>query len=88
MTHDDHLPGPVDASRIELVEDHELRYWTREFRCSAKQLLEAIESVGIDSAAVGEYIARRRESGAANLQYQVYEDAQWLRRGRRERHFL
>jgi hypothetical protein len=59
MTYDDFLPGPVDRSRIELVEDHELRFWTREFRCSPEQLLNAIESVGIDPTAVGAYLVMR-----------------------------
>lgn len=58
MTPDEFLPEPMDPSRIELVEDHELRFWTRRFRCSAEHLLDAIESVGIDSAAVGECLAR------------------------------
>jgi hypothetical protein len=33
------LPEPIDRSRIELVEDHELRFWTRELQCSAEHLL-------------------------------------------------
>jgi Protein of unknown function (DUF3606) len=59
MTRDSFVSGPVDRSRIELIEGHELRFWTRELQCSAEQLLEAIESVGIDAAAVGDYLAMR-----------------------------
>ncbi len=64
MTNDDHLPGPVDRARVELVEDHELRFWTREFGCSATHLLDAMESVGVDAAAVGRYLAMREHNGA------------------------
>ena len=86
MTHENFLPGPVDPSRVELVEDHELRYWTQHFRCSAEQLLEAIESVGIDARAIGEYLALRREAGAAILQHLASAGAQGPRRGKRDWH--
>jgi Protein of unknown function (DUF3606) len=71
MTYDDLLPGPVDRSRIELVEDHELRFWTREFRCSAEQLLNAIESVGIDPTAVAAYLVMRRDVSATSVPAQM-----------------
>lgn len=64
MTRDEFLPGPLDCNRIELIEDHELRFWTREFGCSAAHLLDAIESVGVDAGAVGQYIAMRRNAAA------------------------
>ena len=64
MTHDDLLPEPLDRNRIELIEDHELRYWTREFGCSASHLLDAIEAVGVDARVVGVYIAMRRDAAA------------------------
>ena len=85
MTRDDYLPGPVDRNRIELVEDHELKYWTREFRCSAEQLLEAIESVGIEATAVGEFIAIRHAAGAVMPQYRGLAEARGSRRGMRDR---
>jgi Protein of unknown function (DUF3606) len=67
MKYDDCLPGPVDRNRIELIEDHELRFWTREFGCSAVDLLNAIEAVGVDADAVGEYIALRQYAGTQTL---------------------
>ena len=67
MNHDDFLPEPVDRSRIELLEDFELRFWTREFRCSAEQLLDAIESVGIDPSAVAAYLAMREHMSAITM---------------------
>ena len=65
MKYDDFLPGPVDRNRIELIEDHELRFWTREFGCSAEHLLDAIEAVGVDAGAVGQYLVMRQYAGAA-----------------------
>ena len=50
---------PADPCRIELVEDEELRFWTRAFGCSAEHLLDAIESVGVEAVAVGNYLAMR-----------------------------
>lgn len=64
MTHADFLPEPLDRNRIELIEDHELLFWTREFDCSAAHLLDAIESVGVDARAVGQYIDMRRNAEA------------------------
>lgn len=60
MTNDLSLAQPVDRSRIELIEDHGLRFWTRELHCSAEHLLDAIEAVGADPAVVGDYLAMRR----------------------------
>ena len=67
MSHDDFLPEPIDRSRIELIEGFELRFWTREFRCSAEQLLDAIESVGIDPGAVAAYLEMRGHMSAITL---------------------
>lgn len=50
---------PVDPCRIELVEDSELRFWTRAFGCNAEHLLDAIEAVGVSTVAVGEYLVMR-----------------------------
>lgn len=53
-------PGPVDAARIELTEEHELSYWTARFACTTEQLVDALETVGVDAAAVGSYFAAAR----------------------------
>jgi hypothetical protein len=50
----------MDPCRIELVEHHDLQFWTRELRCSAKHLLDAIRSVGVDPRDVGNYLEMRR----------------------------
>ena len=67
MKRHDFLLQPLDRSRIELIEDHELQFWTCELDCSAEHLLDAIEAVGVDAGAVGGYLAMRRDSAAPVL---------------------
>lgn len=49
--------GPVDGARIELNEDYELGYWTLRFGCTAEQLVDALQAVGVSATAVGSYLA-------------------------------
>lgn len=53
-------PGPVDCARVELNEDHELRYWTQAFDCTANELLEALACVGVNAQAVEAHLRSRR----------------------------
>ncbi|BDC47690.1 DUF3606 domain-containing protein [Bryobacterales bacterium F-183] len=46
------LRGPADASRINLSEDYEVRYWTEKFGCTREELEDAVEKVGSSAAAV------------------------------------
>lgn len=39
--------GPQDRSRINVNEDWELRYWTKEFGVTAEQLRAAVQKVGV-----------------------------------------
>jgi uncharacterized protein (DUF4415 family) len=39
--------GPQDRSRVNVNEDWELRYWTREFGVTADQLRAAVRKVGV-----------------------------------------
>ncbi|WP_426959743.1 DUF3606 domain-containing protein [Muricoccus radiodurans] len=39
--------GPRDRERINLHEDHEVRYWTRKFGVSEPVLTAAVEAVGV-----------------------------------------
>ncbi len=50
-------PGPVDPSRVDLTEEHEISYWTEAFNCSAVRLIDALKAVGVDATAVARYIA-------------------------------
>lgn len=38
--------GPQDAARININEDHEVRYWCGKFSCTVAVLRGAIEAVG------------------------------------------
>lgn len=60
MAYADLKLGPVDSERIDLNEDHELRYWTHELGCTAIQLLAALEAVGVKSSAVAAYLGASR----------------------------
>jgi Protein of unknown function (DUF3606) len=73
MPHD-FLTDPIDRSHIQLVEDHELRFWTRELRCSAEHLFDAIEAVGVNAAAVGGYLAMRRHDAITMPHRDSYTD--------------
>jgi hypothetical protein len=49
--------GPRDAARINVHEEHELRYWTKKFGCSPEQLKEAVKTAGVMAAAVERHLA-------------------------------
>lgn len=38
--------GPRDRARVNVNEDYELRYWTKEFGCTATELRNAVKAVG------------------------------------------
>jgi hypothetical protein len=48
---------PQDASRINLHEDWEVRYWARKFGVSEERLKRAVMKVGNSAAAVEREIA-------------------------------
>lgn len=47
MTDDPSLRGPADGSRINVHEDHEVRYWTHRFGVTAERLEAAVKAVGV-----------------------------------------
>jgi len=44
--------GPADRNRVSVTEDWELKYWTKELRCTAEELRAAIKAVGTTTADV------------------------------------
>jgi len=44
--------GPQDGSRINLHEEHEVRYWTQALGVSREQLEAAVRAVGVSAEAV------------------------------------
>lgn len=44
--------GQQDRSKINMHEDHEVKYWTRQLGVSKEQLQNAVDKVGNGAAAV------------------------------------
>ena len=55
MAGDPSISGPGDRLRINLTQDHEVRYWTQKLGVTAEQLREAVGAVGPMTAAVEQY---------------------------------
>lgn len=49
--------GPQDRSKINMHEDYEVRYWTRELGVTREQLQRAVDEVGNSAAAVRKELA-------------------------------
>jgi hypothetical protein len=54
MADDKSQRAPQDAARINVHEDYELRYWTKEFGISADELKRLVEKHGVSAKAVRE----------------------------------
>ena len=52
MADDTTKVGPADASKVNLNEDYEMRYWCKKFGCTREQLRDAVEKVGTAATAV------------------------------------
>jgi hypothetical protein len=48
---------PLDPGRVNTMDPLELRYWSRELRCSEARLIEAVADVGDHVAAVRDRLA-------------------------------
>jgi hypothetical protein len=49
---------PQDASRINMGEDYEVRYWTSKFGVTRAQLQAAVNAVGTSAAAVARHLGK------------------------------
>lgn len=49
---------PQDASKVNVHEDWEVRYWCKEFGCTEAQLKDAVKAVGVSAAAVKRYLGK------------------------------
>jgi hypothetical protein len=61
MADDPKKNGPEDASRVNIHQEHEVRYWCSKFGCTEAELREAVKAVGTSAAAVGEYLAKKKK---------------------------
>ena len=50
--------GAADRSRINLNEDHEIAYWTRNLEVPEDELRNAVQQVGMSVEAVKKYLGR------------------------------
>lgn len=50
--------GAQDRARINLNEDHELRYWTKELEVSEQRLKEAVNAAGVSVEAVKKHLGK------------------------------
>lgn len=50
--------GSPDRDRINLSEDYEVQYWTKELGISEKKLRDVIQAVGNTSRAVREHLGK------------------------------
>jgi hypothetical protein len=48
--------GSPDSKRINMNEDYEVQYWTKELNVSKEKLQEAVDAAGNSAAAVREYL--------------------------------
>ena len=58
MADDLKLKGSQDRSRINMHEDHEIRYWTQKFGISKEELNNAVKAVGNSSKAVAQHLGK------------------------------
>ena len=58
MSDDTSKRGPQDASRVNVHEEWEVRYWTKKFDCTKEQLEGAVKAVGPVATAVEKYLKR------------------------------
>lgn len=52
MSDDKSIRGPQDASRINLSEDYEVRYWTKELDVTEERLRQLVKDHGVSVEAV------------------------------------
>ncbi|MGE7136457.1 DUF3606 domain-containing protein [Luteibacter sp. NPDC031894] len=60
MSDDKTKRGPADADRINVNEDYEVCYWTKEFGVSESALREAVKRVGPMKKDVSEELRRKK----------------------------
>ncbi|MDQ1162540.1 galactose-1-phosphate uridylyltransferase [Chryseobacterium sp. SORGH_AS 447] len=58
MSDDLNKRRPQDASKINVHEDWELEYWSKELGVSKEKIREAVKAVGTSVAAVRRYLGK------------------------------
>lgn len=58
MSDDLNKRGQQDRSRINMHEEHEVRYWTEALGVTREELQRAVDRVGVSASAVREHLGR------------------------------
>jgi hypothetical protein len=61
MADDPNKRGPQDRSRVNLSEDYEVRYWTKEFGVSEQELRDAVKKVGSSSQQLAQHFGSKQQ---------------------------
>lgn len=67
--------GERDGQRIDIRQDTELHYWTREFGISTEQLEEAVRHVGPMVSDIRRFLRRRMEESKEGVDHAGEENA-------------
>jgi hypothetical protein len=59
MADDKTKRAPQDASRINMNEEYEVRYWTQKFGVTKAQLAAAVKAAGVSAKAVEAYLKKK-----------------------------
>jgi Protein of unknown function (DUF3606) len=51
--------GAQDRSRVNVNEDHEVRYWTQKWGVTKEQLMAAVKRAGVSVAAVAKALGKK-----------------------------
>ncbi len=60
MADDTSIRHGIDRSRINLQQDHEVRYWTKELGVTEEELRKAVQQVGASADKVREQLRGKR----------------------------
>jgi hypothetical protein len=59
VTDDPKDRGAQDRSRVNVRQDHEVRYWTQKWGVTKEQLVAAVKKVGVSVAAVAKQLGKK-----------------------------
>ena len=51
-------PGPADRNKVSLTEEHEVRYWCKEFGCTPEELKAAVLSKGHSATVLRQHFGK------------------------------
>ena len=60
MADDPNVRGPADRTRIDVNQEHELRYWAKKFGCTSTELRNAVQAVGVMADKVDAYLKKQK----------------------------